>query len=300
MKKITIALAAIALIAGAFSCNESSTQSATAVDSAAAKSNLPAGEAADSLKKIEAYATDCSGEDNFIIEEQEGKDMIKNFAAKYNISGLTKAIWVDKEVILAFAQYLYTDEKYDGVRFFNALTGSNRSTIIMIPTRKITGCMPAKGYNCHEEIYEDVFTRPEGPLEFENFGFTKDKVEGMVNGFNSVFRKTQAEEPRDSLSASVWIKKCVFQEMKELIMTPTNNIDGFYLDLAAYMEMGKVTSQQFVNQSTIILVPTEQFGGFHVRNWKLIKSSSYYQGKIKSIDKAYNHGELCPNFCPGQ
>jgi hypothetical protein len=140
--------------------------------------------------------------------------------------------------------------------------------------------------------------------EFKNFNLSQGQFDALKQKFGRDFRRerptgTPNPDLVDSLSISVWISKCVFKELSNLIRANSTSLDGIRVHLAAYDKLDRRSrgGQIYANQSTIIIVPTMRDArGGHRDNWEILKTTAFYQ-KYIGFDGGFNHGELCPDVC---
>ena len=281
-------------------CNESikNQTDATTIDSA--------GITAQNLEPV----MDCTGLSNFYIEEVEGRQMIDSFANIYRkentkdtVHALSKEVWIDSCVINAYHQFLDTAKDFDGVRIYlgaNLVPGAefpgqrkqHKAFFIMVPTKST---QPN-----HEDIWGDVLKKT-CISAYKHFNLPAGLAKQLENKYRREYREESTLGDRgtakiDSLSVSVWISKCVFKEMARVLNIGTNNLDGMRMYAGAYnkKDPAKHPGQAYQFQSTILFVPTKEYGGKHIDDWSITK-------KDKTTEKffvGYNHGTLCPDICP--
>jgi hypothetical protein len=301
MKKIIIVLFTLSLFIF-FSCNnggETNTQQkADSIDKSLSQ------QAISENNKI--ALVECSGTDNLTIEKHEA-DIYKDHFFDYYVKGsdqngrylLSREIWIDADIIKEYGTLFekQSPDKYDGIRFHNAVK-NDYSTIILAPTGPSSA-----DKTVHNDIWGEILKIVD-PKQFENYDLEKATATPMITLFEKKYRNKRIKwdmeptGPIDSLSKSTWINRCVFIDLKKIILAlanTDNEVDGIKVIFGAYKDFSnKVPGQKYNNQSTIMLVPTHgDSNGGHIEDWELIK-------KVAKFNSAYNHGELCPNFCPGQ
>jgi len=236
------------------------------------------------------------GLDNLLVDSARA-DTMRNFFdslyikhSSFTKKNLVRNIWIDSCVITAFATFFETQTKYDGARFYSGSNSNNKSTLMLVPT------IPGKN---HDDVLVSIPVNPtDCNREFTNFnlGFA------MANKKDKFHRDFRENGHLDSLSISVWMGRCVFIILKDLLRQNPSTLDGVNVYFAAYdsLKRNQRPSQKYQYQSTIILVPTRSNGKKHTDDWHILKSSSLYQKwKILSgRDGGLNHGELCPEDCP--
>ena len=247
---------------------------------------------------------DCDGIANSFIDKDTAQDRIEHFRKVYR-SGQAKnsgmelfedSVWVDAEIIIAFANYLKRKSDRDGMQIISIKNNHNdSSSICLVPT------VP-KGNAKHKIKWGDRINITGENYQFRNFNLKKCYGKSLRRKFNKNYRKKRfLRKPIvDSLSESVWMQSCAFTYLSSLLANPNNNLDGIRVYFAAYFKKEKLGNfQKYDNQSTVLLVPTSRNErGEHITDWNIIQEK--YKIPVKSIEspkKALNHGQLCPNNC---
>lgn len=257
-------------------------------------------------EKVLITRNDCEGVGNLTVSEDTAYVMMKTYDSIYRKAGtanertnLTKSAWIDGMVIGSLADFLESAQgsNYDGVRFMNTATASNReSSVHMVPTKKDpTGANVNKHTN---DWGPGKFSLRSGEtIKFRNFN-TADNIASTLMGNFDRFYRTETSIPlnKNPLSSGVWISKCVFLSLRDLIDTPDENLDGIRIFMGAYNHfiIPEIPGQFNQFQSTIILVPTSPGNGVDIHNerWDVIKVRTNW-----NKDAGYNHGALCPQIC---
>ncbi len=288
-----------AFIVGYFnltSCNNDGTQSGI---------NPPV----DSGSKIQVIADDkieikegCPGISNFYIHTDTALSRIKHFKDIYHdvarvqnpdMIYFVDSAWIDAGVINKFSNFLdATAPGYDGVRIVSIENENNDgfSNICLVPTTP-------KNNGRHKDEWGKKINANMGDYTFKNFNFDDSKGNALKKKFAKKFRKKPLLGPHklDSLSESVWVGACVFLYLSELLKDPTKNLDGVRVYFSAYYkDDGTNLSQDYHNQSTVIIAPTRKgTNDSHNTDWDAVQSKYF----IKRPFGALNHGQLCPNNC---
>jgi hypothetical protein len=116
-----------------------------------------------------------------------------------------------------------------------------------------------------------------------------------IGNFERLYRKGDS-----SISKSVWISKDAVKEIYKYLDSNHLRLDGLRIYMAAYDETMEypVAGRQKTHQTTVMIVPTEYFGGAHSDSSKHRDRWNVFPRSL--IDKhrnAANHGELCPTKC---
>lgn len=240
----------------------------------------------------------CDGVGNLTVSDDTAKVMIRTYDSIYRKAGtpnerrnLTKSVWIDGMLIGSLADFLESSQgrSYDGVRFMNTATSINReSSVHMVPTK-----MGATADNHMNDWGPGKFSLRDGSLlNFINYNTRQDVAFNLMGNFDRLYRtETNIPLNKNPLSSGVWISKCVFLSLRDLIDIPNENLNGIKLIMGAYNHfiVPKIPGQFNQFQSTLIIVPTSPDGS---ERWDVIKQRTNW---IK--DAGYNHGALCPQVC---
>ena len=307
MKKIILSAISLASILFFYSCNGSGDKSATK-DSTASANGTDSSAKKTKGKKSIAYITDtCPGSGTYYVRDGEADTMIKNFKTIFPKFANWQPIHIDKSILLALGQVLSDRDTLDGVRFESAINVGNVATFALIPTKVINGCTDHRGLTCHENVYGEVFPMPTGDLDFIVFNLRKGERDTKTNNFCRRYRGETTPGDHSTatvrnLSVSAWVCKEVLLEIKQDL--ENEDIDGINIYFAAYTEK-TVPSQEYDQQSTIVIVPTLGENESLTKEKKTYKTVNNHQRKRGFIEskanfvksKKYNHSQLCPNAC---
>ncbi len=257
---------------------------------------------------------------NLIVSENDGRAMMNDFIDIYRRDDLRKVIhaldstyWLSSCAVFAIESHLRNSKNpdgtlmYDGIRIHlacevNANPGTfpgqqyqNQSTIFIFPTtrRKIP----------NPKLSDHVDHRIRIPLPngcssrfIEDDGVAGSKIEA----FKKVYRLEQTTTPKKAFSKSIWLEPCVVYALASLLRLPTANLDGVNINLAAYSSLDpqRRPSQEYLKQSTVILIPTSLKNGKHEDNWSIVDClEKYAKANGWAPPGGFNHGELCPQKC---
>ncbi len=254
----------------------------------------------DSLNKTAELHVNCAGIANLLISEDSSKLMMARYDSIYKkiktqnpLVYLRNSEWIDAMIIKSYANFFENSGKaYDGVRFVNAATSINKVTrLLLVPTKPSTS-------SYHTDVWGNgVIPLADGSsTEYQDWETKPSVAITLKNNFYTLYRNSRnLPKDKDPLSESVWMSRCVFIYLRDLIEKPENQIDGIRVYMGAYGRiMGTVPGQIAPYQSTILLVPTtlDSVSKVHNDRWDLLRPDK----SAKMID-ALNHGELCPNAC---
>ena len=268
----------------------------------------------ESLKTAEledALVLKCENVGNMIIDSTTAYKMKNHFNSLFRMSAtanpknaLLDSFWIDGTVISQLGAFLDTSQKIDGVRIIMAANESpdgtrypgqqyqHESKLIFL----LTSFRKGPGGNGHnpEWSVNFPFNSTVQPT-FTNFNMPFQSAINAIKKFGGTYREetipgSTSTAILDSLSASVWIDKCVFTTLAKLINTVSKTLDGVNIYLGAYDKKDTILhkGQLYPNQTTVILVPTNN----HTSDWHAVEKTY----KILS-GYGYNHGELCPTSC---
>jgi len=306
------------------SCNNGENGEKKSSKDSTTTTNLATATAPDPCEGI-GVIDDCEnrgGLGNIIIDDATGKTMMGNFILTYRrddngniIHALDSTYWVDVNTIFAIETFLKTTldpvtkkPMYDGIRIhmacevnpagFPGQSYRNKTGLYIFPTKFRQN--PPRGKSEHKDDKVKI-TMPAGSFSpyLENNSIAGPKI----NKFDEIYRRITMPGPQQKLafSNSIWIDSCVVFVIAKLLRLPKANLDGVNINLAAYSNQDPQTrpSQEFANQSTVIIVPTSLKDGKHENNWDIV--DCLYQHMVKILPLAppggFNHGELCPNKC---
>lgn len=260
------------------------------------------------VDSLDATVVDCKGFSNIYISSDDAHAMMARYDSIYKktttttpIVHLKNAEWIDAMIIKSYANFFESNagKEYDGVRFVNGATNTNTdSRILLVPTKPST--QPG-GH--HTDVWgKGIILLLSGqPTEYQDWETSQTDATTLKNNFSTIYRTARGlPRDKDPLSESVWMGRCVFLYMRDQIVKSenqtANKIDGVRVYMGAYSKMmgSIVTGQIAPNQSTILLVPTNEGTqqNVHIDRWDLFAPPQSFT-KIDVL----NHGELCPQIC---
>jgi hypothetical protein len=245
---------------------------------------------------------DCTGISNFLVTEEDAKEMIKNFRKTFNINRMELPYWIDSCTIFSLKRFFdvpANKDIYDGVRIH---LGANAfdSEIFLTVTKKIDTVH-------HQDDFEKFVPLPSTCVP-NYINVKRETRERKIKRYRENYR---GETPGGGdptakikhLSRAVWISKCVIDALCYFLQDPSNGLDGIHIYNAAYSRLMNVEGQEYPNQSTYIIVVTKpDNAGYHRDDWSVLKDNKYeaLYSEINAYEGdggGYNHGQLCPNIC---
>ena len=231
---------------------------------------------------------------NFIIDSKKAKRMMGDFITIYGrddqwneINAFASSYWINACTVYGIENFLktQTDQSgkliYDGIRIYlgcevvpDLVTFpneqyQNKTSLFIFPTKKR---IPSPGNSQSTHIDEKIKISVPGC----NSPFLQDNsvAKNKIEAFDKVYRKSELPKAgqKDSLSKSVWIDACVIFTIAKLLRLPNANLDGVNINLAAYgFKNPDIASQDYEQQSTLIIVPSYLKFGEHRNNWAVVE-----------------------------
>jgi hypothetical protein len=326
MKKTIFFLLLITGVIFLYSCSNEETEKAKTADSVAnhlvadtSVNHLTATDTSviaplefDGMKFTHGPCLDA-GHGNLIIKPGDAATLIGNFENTYHKPGsnqfrrLKSFYWIDACTVKAIHAFFEARKEYDGLWITLGANADKdfESTVFFVPTKWNTAS---------EEHLPDWAAVKNIILTGCNTKqFFSDKPSDFITKYREFYRLEKNPPVRDELSRKVWIHKCVFDELTDIINSPPPNpnpVSGVSFICAAYhFAIGAAFKPKGLadnSQTTFIIAVTRNVQGKQVPDWSINKSlyknfTPYLRKKNKlkddDPDPVFNHGELCPNSC---
>jgi hypothetical protein len=259
---------------------------------------VPASLKTDTITSLMADSTEC---DDYYITQNEGEFMIKKFNDIYpRLAGtighqLIPQFWIDSCEISSIVAFFNTPngKLCDGVRFCSIEKG--HSGLVIVPTSAVVPSSETFRHTNRWDLPITNLCKVPTTARYINI----PNAQAMMVKFDETFRGEKSEELLDSLSSSVWMRKCVIEKIYATINDKSKKLNGLMALCAAHFRKearADRLGQKYANQSTFIFVPTE--GNEHKLVWKVVNPpANFDKEKYRIKDGAFNHGELCPQIC---